>query len=668
MKKFPVEKLPHWLQALIHPDVIKEMQIKFVATAMGILVLVFIVMLTAINMIMKTVSQSQSMELLIKIAESDRYNSLNDDRPMEDIPPPDGERPPDEFMMPPPTEPETESETVALAEVQPPGIHALGWIPEDNWGEFGRGGRRDRRDDRPPDFDDDDDDDDNDDNDDEFDFDDDDFPPGYEPYPPPWMNPPETEEISETLQNYETDPPPESVLTETLPPETNPPPEVPAVADPVPPPEEPPSEPSPETVPPETTAVLPEEITETAVPPETEQASAPDETTAYTSETETSAAGTETATVTETAAVQETPPQKPEDGNNNNQNRNNNDFRMEMRPNKWKLNIILDHFALMADQDGNFLGIRNTENYDDEQAEEILAAILSTGRQKGMYGWLQYYKAEKEYGTLLVVTDKTSDQGLLNNLFRTTVIAGVLVLLVLLVFLIFFSRWITQPVKTAMDRQKQFVSDASHELKTPIAVLTANVDILQDEIGENKWLHYIQEQTVRMNQLVGDLLRLARMDNARQDYVFEEFNLSTAIEATVLPFESQAFEKQKNLEIDIQPDIMYNGSQQHIRQLAAIFIDNAMKYSSEHGTIKISLIRRGDNSVLEFYNTGCEISQEETDKIFERFYRGDKARNNKGKNGYGLGLAIAKSIMEIHKIKIQVTCEQGAWIRFLMTM
>ena len=167
---------------------------------------------------------------------------------------------------------------------------------------------------------------------------------------------------------------------------------------------------------------------------------------------------------------------------------------------------------------------------------------------------------------------------------------------------------------------------------------------------------------------VKHLLRLARMDNAKQEYVFEEFNLSTAIEATALPFESQAFEKQKNLEIDIQPDVTYTGSEQHIRQLAAIFIDNAMKYSNEHGTIKISLMRRGDNRILEFYNTGCEISQEETDKIFQRFYRGDKARNNKGKNGYGLGLAIAKSIMEIHKIKIQVTCEQGAWIRFLMIL
>ena len=624
MKKFPFEKLPHWMQTLIRPDVIKAMQIKFVAMAMGILIGVFIVMLTAINMIMKTVSQTQSMQLLENIAKSERYDVLNDaERP--------GEFPPPEDMPPKDNIPPPEMETVQSAEEDISNIQMLGftlekrpdekWRPDDNW-------------------------------------DDDDYEEWYEdwrkqnpeeispwerrdPEMPPteWIQPPET-------QQFQTDAAP--ILTQ--PPQE----EAPVNADPVSPPEEQPPEQMPENPEPP-----PEEVTESET----------FETDELLTETETfteiiqSESELESASTAE-SETQETPPPKPEDENQNPPD----GFRMDRAFGRGKLNIILDHFALMADEQGNFLGIRNTENYTDTQAETILTGILNTGKQQGMYGWLQYYKAEKDYGTLVVVTDKTSDQGILDNLFRTTVIAGIVVLLVLFIFLIFFSRWIVQPVRTSMERQKQFVSDASHELKTPIAVLTANVDILQDEIGENKWLDYIQEQTTRMNQLVGDLLRLARMDNAKQEYVFKEFNLSTAIEATALPFESQAFEKQKNLEIDIQPDVMYTGSEQHIRQLAAIFIDNAMKYSNAHGTIKITLLRRGEKCILEFYNTGCEISQEETDKIFERFYRGDKARNNKGKNGYGLGLAIAKSIMEIHKIKIQVTCEQGAWIRFLMTM
>ncbi len=329
---------------------------------------------------------------------------------------------------------------------------------------------------------------------------------------------------------------------------------------------------------------------------------------------------------------------------------------------------MLDHFAIMADHSGGYLGLRNTEDYTDDQAEVILERILQKGEKQGMYGWLQYYVTEKAYGTLIVLTDKTSDQGLLNNLFRTTVIVGILMLLVLLATLCVLSKWITQPVRDAFIRQKQFVSDAGHELKTPLTILSANADLLQDEIGENRWLGYMQEQTSRMNQLVGDLLNLARMDNATQNFEMADFDLSTAINATVLPFEGQAFEIHKNLEMDIQPGVKYYGSEKHIRQLAAIFLDNAMKYSDENGIIKVTLLQRGDNRILEFYNTGCEISQSESDRIFERFYRGDKARKNAGKSGYGLGLAIAKGIMDAHKIKIQVTCQQGKWIRFLLTM
>ena len=267
----------------------------------------------------------------------------------------------------------------------------------------------------------------------------------------------------------------------------------------------------------------------------------------------------------------------------------------EPRMDRWKVPITIDHFAIFVDKEGNYLGLRNTEDYTDEEAEEIMKGILAKQKTEGMYGWLQFCTAEKSYGTLIVITDKTSDQGLLNNLFRATIIVGLLMLAVLLAILIVASKKITEPVQQAFTRQKQFVSDAGHELKTPIAVLTTNADILQDEIGENKWLGYMQEQIGRMNQLVGDLLRLARMDNATQEYLFEDFDLSMAVAATTLPFESAAFEQHKNLEMDVQPEVMYHGSEQHIRQLCAIFIDNALKYSNENGIIKVTLLKRGDH-------------------------------------------------------------------------
>lgn len=588
-------------------DVIRMMRLKFICVAMAILIAVFLTMLTAINIIMNTVSQSQSMRLLEQIALSDRYDTISEPNRM---------LPPEQFddTMPPDTPQASDVSSAgegAAAEL--PGgsmislANYLEYPGHPGWGDWEQrpeptaetGEWEDEpwnRDDRPqpPDWG--------------------DNPHPSEDIPPPW----ETENPTEPMPP--TDPP----ATETPPPVTEP------ESEPTAPPAEDPAEYT------DPVSEDPSDVTEETTETETETESVPQ---------------TETPAPSETFPESQSPPEP-----------------REPRMNRWNVPITIDHFAILVNSEGEFLGLRNTEDYTDDEASEIMAGILAKGREQGMYGWLQFCTAPKSYGTLIVITDKTSDQGLLNNLFRTTVILGILMLLVLLGILIVLSRWITQPVQQAFKRQKQFVSDAGHELKTPVAVLTTNADILQDEIGENKWLIYMQEQIGRMNQLIGDLLRLARMDNATQEYTFADFDLSLAVAATTLPFESSAFEQHKTLEMDVQPGVHYNGSEQHIRQLCAIFIDNALKYSNDNGIIKVTLLQRGDHQVLEFYNTGCEISQSETEKIFERFYRGDKARNSTGKSGYGLGLAIAKSIMEIHKIKFQVTCEQGKWIRFLLTL
>ncbi len=613
MPKLPKIQLPK-----LKFDMMFQLQLKFVAVAMAILIAVFLVMLSSINMMMQTVSQHQSMKLLRQIAESDRYNTLEaepGDMPPDPPPDPLGSEPPAPMA-------ETGFARDTIIEVQQ--LAYRNWWEEEtqngthwweneqytdpDWNDNGWGDNdweetwyTDMTQEDPPE----------------------------RPTRPNWqegtMPPPPWETTAPPAVTTTAAPPTELQTTASAEPSTEPPTDLPTE-----PPTDPPAEP------------------DVPVIVQPEQPSAAEET------TETTTAETTTVTTVQTTVTTETtttpPPEPPE------------------RPNKWNITITIDHFALLVGHNGEFLGLRNTEDYTEEEARSITQNIQRMGQQSGMYNWLQYYSVSKEYGTLYVVTDKTSDQGLLNNLFRITVTVGCIMLLILFVILCILSKWITSPVRTAFKRQKQFVSDAGHELKTPLTVLSANADILQDEIGENKWLGYMQEQTARMNQLVSDLLHLARMDNATQEYEMLPFNLSAAVNATALPFESQAFEMNKNLELDIQSGVEYCGSEKHIRQLAAIFIDNAMKYSNENGTIKITLMKRGDKCVLEFYNTGCEISQKETEKIFERFYRGDKARNNKGKSGYGLGLAIAKSIMDVHKIRIHVTCEQGKWIRFLLTL
>ena len=660
MMKLPdLKSVRNWILDF-RRDVIRMMRLNFICVAMAILIGVFIVMLTAINMIMNTVSQSQSMALLRQIADSDRYNTLeNFDSGMPPEPPPDGEIPPDGTMPPdgeippdgtmpsegetPPPKPTEETISAAQPEADLTLLtYGRGDWQQGDWNNRpGQGGWEPQQppnggfdpNAEPTDF--------PDVEEPDEDYDDDDFEER-----PPWERSEDDRQFPTTV----TAPPPTEPPTAEAPEQTSPPPatDAPAATEPPAPAVDAPAA--------ETPAAIPADV-----PEMTEASSTPAET-----------AAPETETVTETTTASETtsttlPTEPTPPASDPFQNSQNPRDQREPRMDRWKVPITIDHFAILVSQDGAFLGLRNTEDYTDEEAQEIMTGILASEKSQGMYGWLQYCTAEKSYGTLIVVTDKTSDQGLLNNLFRTTVIIGILMLIVLLVILIFLSRWITAPVQQAFKRQKQFVSDAGHELKTPIAVLTTNADILQDEIGENKWLVYMQEQIGRMNQLVGDLLRLARMDNATQEYHFAEFDLSLAVAATTLPFESAAFEQRKTLEMDVQPDLRYNGSEQHIRQLCAIFIDNALKYSNDNGIIKVTLLQRGDHQILEFYNTGCEISQSETQKIFERFYRGDKARNSTKKSGYGLGLAIAKSIMDVHKIKFQVTCEQDKWIRFLLT-
>lgn len=326
-----------------------------------------------------------------------------------------------------------------------------------------------------------------------------------------------------------------------------------------------------------------------------------------------------------------------------------------------------DFFVVMADRSGKYLSVLNNNELERDTAQNYIDSILKKDSASGMLGSLQFYKLEKNNGTLIVFTDKSAEMDMLNKLLRTTVIIGIISVLLLSAAAFFLSRKIIEPLKIAFNKQKQFISDASHELKTPLTVISANADVLSCEIGENKWLTYIRSQTDRMNVLVNDLLNLTRLEINTSDFIRTDFDLSKAVINTALPFECQAFDMNKKFELSVDENVTVNGSERHIKQMTAIFIDNALKYSNDGGTVRISLKKLGDKRALSVYNTGCGISEEEKDKIFERFYRSDESRN-RATGGYGLGLAIAKSIIDKHKFKIQVETEPGKSICFIVTM
>ena len=326
----------------------------------------------------------------------------------------------------------------------------------------------------------------------------------------------------------------------------------------------------------------------------------------------------------------------------------------------------IDHFSFYTDADGLLLYMDGTEDYDEDEAQDLLDNVFYADSQSDYYENLQYYITDLEHGSLVVFTDRTSVQTLLQNIRWLSLIMFVVMEAVVFVLTMILTKRAMQPIYDTLNQQRQFISDAGHELKTPITIISANVDILEDEIGENKWLSYIRTQTDRMRTLVTEMMDLTRLENdtARQERA--EFSLSEVVENTVLPFESTAYEQHKTLHMDIQPNLKYTGNQAQIEQLIGIFMDNAVKYANDNGEIRVSLTQNKDKKILKFYNTGIGVQEEEKEKIFRRFYRSDTSRTRQT-GGYGLGLSIAKEIADAHKIKIHVESEPGQWVSFILT-
>lgn len=261
-------------------------------------------------------------------------------------------------------------------------------------------------------------------------------------------------------------------------------------------------------------------------------------------------------------------------------------------------------------------------------------------------------------GSRIAFADRTNEIESLTSLLETSALVGFFGLLAFFVISLFLARWALRPIEKSWKQQRQFVADASHELKTPLTVILANMGIVLSHREETvqsqaKWLEYTQAEASHMKELVGSLLFLAQADDARQTLTLSEVNFSDVVWSSVLPFESVAFEQDKTLTSEIAENIVIQGDEDRLRRLTAILLDNAVKYSDEGGTITLRLQTAQDKAVLTVHNTGAQIPAEQLSHIFERFYRVDSSRT-RAQGGYGLGLSIAQSIVEAHHGKIGV--------------
>lgn len=239
----------------------------------------------------------------------------------------------------------------------------------------------------------------------------------------------------------------------------------------------------------------------------------------------------------------------------------------------------------------------------------------------------------------------------------------------LLVFLLvlFFSKRAIRPVAESYSKQKRFITDASHEIKTPLTIIDANTEIIEMMGGENEWTQSIRNQIRRLTELTNKMVFLTRMDEENQKFTMLDFSLSDVVHETVEPFQAVAKTKNFQLDIKVEPNISYHGDEGTIRQLVSLLVDNAVKYCSGQGEIRVELRNVGRNRILTVWNTVDGIEKGSHDELFDRFYRRDASRSQKTA-GYGIGLSVALAIVQAHKGRITAKSEDGSSICFTVTL
>ena len=335
------------------------------------------------------------------------------------------------------------------------------------------------------------------------------------------------------------------------------------------------------------------------------------------------------------------------------------------KPDNMPDNIRLPFFTVHIAKDGELtaFGGGYYDLTDKELLQKLVDAAEESSKNTGIlpdYD-LRYIKNENGPMKAIVFADISSEKAMIRGLIRNSVIIGLIGYVVFFIISLLLAKWVTKPVEKTWNEQKQFIADASHELKTPLTVIMTNAEMMTDktyaESDRDNFTKNILSTSKRMRGLIESLLELARLDNNsnRAPQKFTTVDCSKLINDSILPFEPLFYENEMELSTDIDENIKVEGDKEKLRQVINILLDNALKYSDPADKVTVKLKRQSANCLLSVTGLGTPLTKEDCENIFKRFYRVDQSRNDG--QSYGLGLSIAESIVSEHNGKIWAESE-----------
>ncbi len=328
------------------------------------------------------------------------------------------------------------------------------------------------------------------------------------------------------------------------------------------------------------------------------------------------------------------------------------------------------YFVLRYGGDGalHMADMKHIAAVTEEDTGRFLSAVLDRGEGMGYVGQYKYYvvrTGEDQYMAVFLDCQRELHSIRTFALISFFVAAACVALVYILIGS--FSKKAIGPAVKSMEKQKQFITDAGHELKTPLTVIATSLKVLEMEVGQQKWIDKARAQAEKMADLVNDLVTLARLDEAKPPLRFAAFDISGAVAETAASFQELAAAGGHALEADIAPGLSYRGDEYAVRQLVSILLDNAVKYTDSGGKIRLSLEKAKRGVAVKTSNPCAGLDAEELDKLFDRFYRPDRSRS-KQTGGFGIGLSIARSIAQAHKGSIRAECPEAGVVRFVAVL